>query len=178
MFKRTNALLLFISILPLSLDAMDKGPLRRAISQDSILDSSHTKHGDKSKKIIKHAFYSNLPEDTIVRSDYVKDATSQQQLVDLLVNMPLVKKETVTIKPGGSSTVLVENALDIRNAEKIMARAVLEIERPKIVKETREDERKNLSFIQQNPITSILLALAVGASLPFVLPELMKTTKP
>lgn len=179
MLKRTNrSLILFISSLSISLGAMQgpAGPARQT-SQCALRKSASVPNlqaastANDEGQNIQHAFEQNFPDSTILKSKYINDATSEEQLIKALVNMPWIKETQ-----EGSTEV--KHVLDVRNAEEILRREILAIERPKIVKEMNETAQKSLSFIQQNPVTSVFLALAIGASLPFVVPKLIEKTVP
>lgn len=174
----------FISCITLSLNAMKTDGaadgssaavtvVRKAASHETFGDIEHMPRGNRRIKTTEHAFFRVLPDATTLRSNYVTDATTQASVVEALVNVPLVTTQIVEVKEEGATRSIHKSTqyqLDIRRLEESLVSSIIVKERTKIAEEARKDEQNKLSLLQRNPKRSFLIALAVGVSLPYVMP--------
>jgi hypothetical protein len=149
--------------------------LRKTQSSDTITRSSSKPRGSYTSTTKSHAVQILFPVETQVKSTYFTTEPAQSQILESLQNIPWVKTKDVKVENNGENqSTTVTHFVDLSQLDQLYQREVLGKERPKIVTETRKSEQATLTTLQRNPIKSAFIFLAIGASLPYVVPMLLE----
>lgn len=178
MFFRYATLPIFVIILgtSFSLTAMDGDQKNDQLTQTlqgvrgNEFDGSFVQpHSNKTKT---KAFRYNLPDDTKILSNYLeKDSLDAGGLLDALVNTDLIVKTTIKVA-GNSTEITNEYELDVRPLERFFKAGILAKESKEIDENARKSERDKLYIFQRHPGKLAVACLAIGFSLPYVVPLL------